>query len=541
MPPRSIALAVPHRTSGVTGARGNLTAQHRWVGSVSLDTRFEYDSAGQISKTVDPYGGETDYTYDDGSDTFLKQITLPSTGIARVIQFSVNSYTGLKDSQIDENGVSTSYSYDSMLRPTTVKKAQGTNAESWSTTSYPDPQTITVKSDKDAINDQALVATTVMDVYGRTLSKTSPDGSVISTNYDSRGRVYCQSDPHAYGSSYSSICNSYDAIDRVLSIQKTDNNTVTTTFFGNATTTVDEAGKKRKWFHDGLGRLTDVYEDPDGLNLHTHYSYDALNNLQQVDQYGTLSESDHQRIFNYDSLSRLVSSSNPESGPLSYSYVNPDQSFCSGDPNQPCSKTDAKGQVTVYVYDALNRMTQKSYNGQATAWNYYDGTFAPGVPGVALSGPNPNQIGRLSYSKSLTPTAAGMQDQYFGYDPVGRLKHWASAGPSEVGWAIHTFDAQYDLAGNTVSLTYPDGTAVTSAYDNLGRLQTVASGSTPIVTGATYYPDGTLNKMMYWNGTSEHQQANSRHQICMDQLTSGSSLTMTSAILWQQYYHRQRM
>src|SRR5690348_3040221 len=54
-----------------------------------------------------------------------------------------------------------------------------------------------------------------------------------------------------------------------------------------------------------------------GSPLETDYQYDALGNLVQVDQWGGPygnSGGNRQRTFIYDSLSRLVSSANPETG-----------------------------------------------------------------------------------------------------------------------------------------------------------------------------------------------------------------------------------
>jgi len=48
----------------------------------------------------------------------------------------------------------------------------------------------------------------------------------------------------------------------------------------------DPAGKARKVCSDALGRLTQAFEDPAGLNYETDYAYDVLNNLLTVNQKG---------------------------------------------------------------------------------------------------------------------------------------------------------------------------------------------------------------------------------------------------------------
>jgi hypothetical protein len=77
-------------------------------------------------------------------------------------------------------------------------------------------------------------------------------------------------------------------------------NDVFTTYTGNQTTVTDQQGKSRESQTDGLGRLTNVWEDPAGLNYQTVYTYDALDDLASVVQGGS-----HNRSFVFDSLKRL--------------------------------------------------------------------------------------------------------------------------------------------------------------------------------------------------------------------------------------------
>src|SRR5207248_5956580 len=103
-------------------------------------------------------------------------------------------------------------------------------------------------------------------------------------------------------------------------------------------------------------------------------------------------------VFVYNSLKQLTDATNPESGHIVYDYY----------PNGNLQhKTDARGVVTTYIYDGLNRVTSRSYSDNTTpAVTYsYDAT------GVA------NSIGRLtSVSSSVSTTSYGS------YDALGRVK-----------------------------------------------------------------------------------------------------------------------
>ena len=59
-------------------------------------------------------------------------------------------------------------------------------------------------------------------------------------------------------------------------------------------TVIDQAAKKRKSVSDALGRLAQVYEDPQGANHLTSYGYDALDNLT------TVTQGEQTRTFVYD-------------------------------------------------------------------------------------------------------------------------------------------------------------------------------------------------------------------------------------------------
>lgn len=61
---------------------------------------------------------------------------------------------------------------------------------------------------------------------------------------------------------------------------------ITSTYDRNCTTVTDEAGKARESCVDGLDRLTQVFEDPNGLDYETDYAYDTLDNLLSVTQHG---------------------------------------------------------------------------------------------------------------------------------------------------------------------------------------------------------------------------------------------------------------
>src|SRR5258708_514226 len=216
-----------------------------------------------------------------------------------------------------------------------------------------------------------------------------PDGTTFSvTAYDALGRTHTLYNPtrcttpttNCGESTWGYSTYAYDALGRTTSVTAPDGQATTTNYSANCTTTTDPAGKARKACMDGLGRLIQVFEDPAGLNYETDYSYDVLNNLLTVNQKGGSPNSANwrTRTFAYDSLSRLTSATNPESGTATYVYDANGNLLTktSPKPNQTATATV----VATYTYDALNRLTQKSFNDGSTP------TVKYGYDAVALSG-----------------------------------------------------------------------------------------------------------------------------------------------------------
>ena len=212
-----------------------------------------------------------------------------------------------------------------------------------------------------------------------------------------------------------------------------------------------------------------------GIALQTLYSYDALGNLTCVEQHGNVSgtgctsppSSDatslwRVRRFTYDSLSRLLTATNPEAGQTTYQYDNDSNLI---------SKTDARGVTTNYnppggTIDALHRVRQKTYSdGTPTVTYQYD----TGCCGVTPA----NSAGRMTAAFTTNNT-----ELIFSYDPLGHLKTQWDCPPSGITrGSCYTMSANYDDAGHIISLTYPDGHTVATIYNAAGRMINVNQGT----------------------------------------------------------------
>jgi len=187
--------------------------------------------------------------------------------------------------------------------------------------------------------------------------------------------------------------------------------------------------------------------DPTGI---TQYTFDAVSNLIQV------SQGNQTRSFSYDSLHRLVSATNPESGTVLYSYDNA---------GNLVTRTDAAGKITCFGtltgsncasgYDALNRPTRKSYSGGVPAVTYnYDYGNAPGS----------NSLGQLTMVQNDYSTTF-----YTSFDAMGNV---VGSSQALLGNS-YNFSYTYNLAGALTSEMYPSGRVVNTSYDGANRVNAV--------------------------------------------------------------------
>src|SRR5258708_30910116 len=72
------------------------------------------------------------------------------------------------------------------------------------------------------------------------------------------------------------------------------------------------------------------------------------------------------RTFHYDSLSQLLTASNPESGTITYAYDANGNVIYKTAPAPNALPPSTATVITSYLYDTLNRLTDKSYNDGST-------------------------------------------------------------------------------------------------------------------------------------------------------------------------------
>jgi RHS repeat-associated protein len=470
--------------------RGNLTSVSKWLntGSSPIVSYTNWYDTGVVYQSIDPLSHTTTYAY---SGTFAG--AYPTTVTNALNQSATKNYdfnTGLPTSATDLNNLATTYSYDSMLRVSQVNHPDGgqDNITRQETTL---PLTATLTS---RINpSQSKIETDVFDGLGRItqhqLSDNSQGTIYTDTTYDALGRVATVSNPYRTGTDITTTAGiktyGYDALSRKISETYPGNSVLTTAYCGPSTLVTDPTGKWRRSRVDGIGRLVEVDEpNAPGASVAsngcpgtgepiwiTSYTLDPLDNLTNILQNGS-----HARTFTYDSVSRLLTSTNPEVGTITYTY-NPDSTLV--------TKADTRGITTTYTYDTIHRELTRTYsNGDPTVTTSYDQPVCLGLPACQ----------NIGYRTSVND-AAGSEGWAYQVDPtnlrsVHQEQRTNTSSPSNV-----TRSSTYylNLAGNITQVIYPTGRAVNYTYDSADRPSTATDGANGITyaTGFQTSPGGS--------------------------------------------------
>jgi RHS repeat-associated protein len=545
--------------------RGNVTQTTRYLlnssGGVtgSVSGWAQYDVAGNMVKTIDPRSTTSNIiatTFDfadrfgspngeaqandsppaPGSTWLSGQATYAfptkvTNALGHIAYTQFDYFLGKPIDSEDPNGVKSSLYYNDALDRPTQSRSHVTGSSTYysqKTISYDDAnRVITTSSDKDTANDNVLTGKAYYDGLGRTYRTAAYEGNtgvgntwaITATQFDALGRTWRVANPFRAATPDAALPTSpqwttttYDALSRVTEVKTPDDAKITTVYSGNQVTVTDPAVKVRRSFTDALGRLTQVVEDPSGLNYSTTYGYDALANLTSVTQDAQT------RTFVYDSLARLTSATNPESGTMTYGYD-------AG--GNLLTKTDARGITTSYQYDALNRNTWVTYssypnytaaverkydgapNGKGRLW--YDVAYVYGSANTWLKGPAGE-----SYSYNLIN----------GYDALGRTlsrtQHFLVYENNAFVYKPYTVARTYNLAGAVTTQTYPSNRTVNYAYDAAGRLQNFTGnlgntswGTVNYAADIRYNVVGQMTREQF--GTViplwHHSHYNIRHQL----------------------------
>jgi RHS repeat-associated protein len=517
------------------------------------------------------------------TDAFVTTTTPPLSSSAGTITSGYYFYSGAQAVATNQNGKSSYVHFDSAGRLSStygpsLPIAGGTgNANPWTSISYTSATQVDTFTDINDSSTTPLSSCPIanscrqdrvnLDGLGRTIKTTlvsDPEGATsVDTTYDVRGQVFSVS--HAYRSTgdvtYGLETPSYDAAGRTIKVLHPDG-TSSQTFYGAAVTgtgvnttqlcssgtyglgfpilTVDEStSRKREIWTDGLGHTIEG-DEPDGtgaLTSYVCYKYDPLGNLLQVVRSGTPSQT---RTYAYDALSRVTSITIPEranSGgtncAVTFTYDNNSnlQTRTAPAPNQNTNCTTG-AVTTTYSYDALNRLTSKTYSDTTPAVKYgYDGTALTGCTTTPPTLTDSNPKGRMT---SMCDSSGATS---WAHDAAGRI---VTEKRTILG-VTQTISYSYNLDSSIAAITYPSTKQLNYTVSNAQRLLTAkdsAVGGPQYALTASYAAIGALQSVITgqvsggFTGITESHTYNNSLEYTTTKATSTAGTAMDLSLAY---------
>jgi RHS repeat-associated protein len=262
--------AVTQNDGSIATPRGNVTLVTRYSDAATpagpITRNFTYDSTGNLTIAQVDCCNQKRFNFDSNSKyAYLSSVVRgPDGGQQFTSGFNFNPDNGLLLSSTDENNQPTSYQYDNMYRVKTVTPPPSNGTSVSQSIRYGDDVPAPTVTSSSSASSAVLINT--FDGLGHLTRQDVQDstaGNLVSTTqfqYDAIWRRKATSNPYAPGEALLWNNVAYDALNRVISTTPPSGGSSQFNFVGNTVTIADPAGKQRKHFVDGLGRLVRVDE-----------------------------------------------------------------------------------------------------------------------------------------------------------------------------------------------------------------------------------------------------------------------------------------
>ncbi|MCI5149798.1 MAG: RHS repeat protein, partial [Candidatus Electrothrix sp. MAN1_4] len=382
---------------------------------------YQGEDAAEATTITDSYGNATIQRHDE--DGRQKEIIHPDGSTEQFEYDAQNNRTRY----VDPAGGEYSYTYDVRGNRLTLDGPLGLHKQ-WE---YNLRNLVNSTTEKiDATRERSFTFT--YDDNGNLKQFCLPLGDCGSITYDEHGLPLEMTDLRG-----NTTKNAYDAEGDLISV-------------------TDPEGAATAFNHDDLGRIIGKTKP---LGNAYSYSYDNNSNLVAVD--GPLG---FHIGYEYDANNNLIQSLDPNGGAIKYDWTASDSiaavtnqlgfssSFAYGLMNERTGRTDAEGREWTYTYDNMLRVIDVSGPlGLHQGFVY-------------------NALGRITDA-----TDPEGRIKHVEYDDLGRplsvTRNYLPGGGEDADTNVTT-SFSYDLLGNRLSVTDPEGYVFRAEYDLQNRLQT---------------------------------------------------------------------
>lgn len=473
---------------------GNRIAAHEGIGldpdHPPYTTRYIVDAYNRPVRMIDATGNITTTQYDQNGNR-----------IAERVDGELNDIPGSAGNvRLSE----TTYGFDPMDRLARVDEAffdthtQEPLFDGFATTR-------TIYSDTSqvlqTINDNDHATTITYDTANRRHIVTDAKNNTVEYQYDDNSNVRFvvetevhdlpDRDPEVFTTEFR-----YDALDRQLA-------------------TIDNIGNTNRAFYDSRSNRTRTI---DALDHEILYQFDGLNRL-----FRTIRDMDGS---GFNSANPAAFAGDPD---LGTENIVTEQGW--DDSSRLVTQTDDNGNTTTYVFDPLGRKiadvyadnTRKDFtldaHGNIRFWtdgnrNEVTQTFDDNdrlirrdvVPGPGVSDDTTFEVYRYDGMSRLTWAEDDDTLVTRRHDSLSRVTRETQDlydHPAQT-WPTAVVTCVYDAVGNEISLTYPSGRVITTAYDALERTQRISDsteGAPELIADSWYVGPHRLSRTVNGNGT----------------------------------------
>lgn len=421
------------------------------------ETKYEYDSKGNVTKETDPAGNFNTYTY--------------------TAQNNVASMT-------DKNGYTTTYQYDAKGNTTQINKPLGVTEK----------YTYDAKGNKlsytDGNNNVTLME---YDTKGNLTKITDAEGGITTYTFDCYNNRLTETNPRGFTTTYL-----YNGLNQLVRVTDALNNSTNYTYtkLGQIASITNALGKVTSYIYDGLGRRISTIL-PLGNTTQTEYDEQG-NIIKETDANG------NSTTYTYNNRKQPLSITDALGNTINYEYDDAGNKLSETDKNgnktsfeyddqyHLVKRIDALGGITQYNYDAVgNRIAEINALGNATTYEYdalrrtKKVTDALGNSVQYTYDANGNQLTQKDKNGNVTTNT---------YDKLNRVKTITNALNGVITYT-------YDANGNLLTEKDPLNNTTTNTYDNRDRKLTVKNALNE-VTAYTYDAVGNEKTMSMPNGNT---------------------------------------
>lgn len=447
---------------------------HSWAAEDGRGLRFAYDDRARTTRVTDSLGRGTCYEYDGRMD--IVAVTGPD-GVRTETPFDAN---GNPRGPVDPLGRQAHYRFDERGNLTELVNAAGA---------------------------RTAIAYNGLDLPVR---YTDPLDHTWLSEFDARGNLVATIDPLGQATRYT-----HDGRGQVVSVTDARHGVKHLAWdaTGNLVAITDCSGQRTGFSYDALGRLQSRVDALGGV---THYGWDAAGRLTAMTE---ATGATHR--YEWSAGGKLLGYTDPLGATTRYRY---------NGHGEPVSRRDANGHALQYVYDEAGRLVQLvNENGDVARFGYDLGDRLCDETG--FDGRHQRYCYNAADELTHLVEAGGSEFgpgkvTHFERDALGRLvSRWAEGDA-----ACHA-RFTYDRAGRLLTADNP-ATAIAFAYDPVGQLlsetRTLAGGAPRTLAHGydvlgnrveTTLPDGRRLHWLFYGSGHLHQvnlEENGRHRIIAD-------------------------